>query len=287
MKYNLNFLSKLRSNIIAIVLLAVAIVLIANKLVLWGAGFLVAGLVVFGIQQLIQLNVKVSRFEDNINGLEEKNHELFKINSKLAEENAFLKERHFHVTQIKSILELNMFEIDAKFKRSVNRIEQANDREIRYIGSLNVSLRAKYGIDCRELRFKYLPESDELIVANIDPRFLSFGNRKLEWEFFEALEYKRQVPFTGKKWMTGDDLSAGAERLKEEIRLQTEHSLENGPEEFSWIMGPIREKVENTLRIMFKGICSNILIAQQADDTFVMIDNLRIDTPETLKTETR
>jgi hypothetical protein len=283
MKYKINILSKFRSNIIAIVLLAVAIVLIANKLVLWGAGFLVAGLVVFGIQQLIQLNVKVSRFEDNINGLEEKNHELFKMNSKLAEENAFLKERHFQVTQIKSILELNMFEIDTKFKRSVNRIEQSNDREIKYIGCLNVSLRAKYGIDCRELRFKYLPESDELIVANIDPRFLSFGTRKLEWEFFEVLEYKRQVPFTGKKWMTGDDLSAGAERLKEDIRLQTEHSLENGPEEFSWIMEPIREKVENTLRIMFKGICSNILIAQQADDTFVMIDNLQIDNPETQK----
>ena len=83
--------------------------------------------------------------------------------------------------------------------------------------------------------------------------------------------------------MTGDDLSAGAEKLKEEIRLQTEHSLENGPEEFSWIMEPIRENVENTLRIMFKGVCSNILIAQQADDSFVLIDSLRINNPEARK----
>lgn len=283
MKNKINILTKIRSNITAIVLLAVAIILIANRLVIWGAGFLAAGLIVFGIQQLIQLNVKVSRFEDNISGLEEKNQDLIKMNAKLAEENAFLKERHFQITQIKSILELNMFEIDTKFRRSVNRIEQANDREIKYVGCLNVSLRAKYGIDCRELRFKYLPESDELIVANINPKFLSFGNRKLEWEFFEALEYKRQLPFAGKKWMTGDDLSAGAEKLKEEIRLQTEHSLENGPEEFSWIMEPIRENVENTLRIMFKGVCSNILIAQQADDSFVLIDSLRIDNPEARK----
>jgi len=283
MKNKINILTKIRGNIIAIVLLAVAIILIANKLVVWGAGFLAAGLIVFGIQQLIQLNVKVSRFEDNINGLEEKNQDLIKMNAKLAEENAFLKERHFQITQIKSILELNMFEIDTKFRRSVNRVEQENDREIKYIGCLNVSLMAKYGIDCRELRFKYLPESDELIVANINPKFLSFGNRKLEWEFFEALEYKRQLPFTGKKWMTGDDLSAGAEKLKEEIRLQTEHSLENGPEEFSWIMEPIRENVENTLRIMFKGVCSNILIAQQADDSFVLIDSLRINNPEARK----
>lgn len=283
MKNKINILTKIRSNIIAIVLLAVAVILIANRLVIWGAGFLTAGLIVFGLQQLIQLNVKVSRFEDNINLLEEKNRDLIQLNTRLTEENAFLKERHFQITQIKSILELNLFEIDTRFRRSVNKVEQHDDREIKYIGCLNVSLKAKYGIDCRELRFKYLPERDELIVANINPKFLSFGNRKLEWEFFEALEYKRQIPFTGKKWMTSNDLSAGAERLKEEIRMQTEHSLENGPEEFSWIMEPIRENVENTLRIMFRGVCSNIRIARTADETFVIIDDLRIDRPETQK----
>jgi hypothetical protein len=179
---------------------------------------------------------------------------------------------------------LNLFEIDTRFKRSINRLEQGDDKEFRYIGCLNVSVRAKYGIDCKELRFKYLPENDELVVANINPKFLSFGNRKLEWEFFEALEYKRQVPFLGKKWMTSDELSSVADRLKEEIRLQTEQSLENGPEEFSWIMEPMRENVESTLRIMFKGVCSKIRFARTADESFVIIDNLRIDNDETLKT---
>jgi hypothetical protein len=277
-------MSNLKSYILVIVLLAVAIILFANKLLLWGAGFLAAGLIVFGIQQLIQLNVKVSKFEDNISGLEEKNQNLVKINEKLIEENAFLKERHFQITQIKSILEMNLFEIDTRFKRTLNKLEQTADREVRFIGSLSVSLKAKYGIDLKELRFKYMPESDELVVANINPRFLSFGNRKLEWEFFETLEYRRQLPLTTKRWMTSDDLAERAERLKEEIRLQTEHSLESGPEEFAWIMEPIRENVENTIRIMFRGVCRNIHIAERADKTFVPIEEIKIDRLQEQKT---
>ena len=205
------------------------------------------------------------------------------MNEKLMEENAFLKERHFQITQIKSILEMNLFEIDTRFKRTFNRTEMLNDREIRHIGSLGVSLKAKYGIDLKELRFKYLTESDELIVANINPRFLSFGNRKLEWEFFETLEYRRQLPLTGKRWMTSDDLAEKADKLKEEIRLETEHSLESGPEEFAWIMEPIRENVENTIRIMFRGICSNIRIAELADKSFVPLEGIRLEKLEEQK----
>ena len=264
-------------------ILLVAVILLANKLLVWGAAFLAAGLIILGIQQLIQLNVKVSKFEDNISGLEEKNQSLARINEKLAEENAFLKERHFQITQIRSILEMNLFEIDTRFKRTVNRTENLNDREIRHIGSLGVSLKAKYGIDLKELRFKYLPECDELIVANINPRFLSFGNRKLEWEFFETLEYRRQLPLTGKRWMTSDDLAEKADRLKEEIRLETEHSLESGPEEFSWIMEPIRENVGNTIRIMFRGLCSNIRIAELADDSFLPLEGIRLEKLEEQK----
>jgi len=264
-------------------ILLVAVILLANKLVIWGAAFIAAGLIILGIQQLIQLNVKVSKFEDNISGLQEKNQDLAKMNEKLIEENAFLKERHFQITQIKSILDMNLFEIDTRFKRTVNRTEMLNDREIRHIGSLGVSLKAKYGIDLKELRFKYMPESDELIVANINPRFLSFGNRKLEWEFFETLEYRRQLPLTTKRWMTSDDLAEKADRLKEEIRLETEHSLESGPEEFSWIMEPIRENVENTIRIMFRGICSNIRIAELADNSFVPLEGIRLERLEEQK----
>jgi hypothetical protein len=283
MKKSIFTMTGLKRYLLVAGILLVAVILLANKLLIWGAAFLAAGLIILGIQQLILLNVKVSKFEDNISGLEEKNQGLAKLNEKLMEENAFLKERHFQITQIKSILEMNLFEIDTRFKRTVNKTEQFNDREIRYIGSLGVSLKAKYGIDLKELRFKYMPESDELIVANINPRFLSFGNRKLEWEFFETLEYRRQLPLTVKRWMTSDDLAERAEKLKEEIRLQTEHSLESGPEEFAWIMEPIRENVENTIRIMFKGICSNIRIAELADNSFVPLESIRLDRLEEKK----
>ena len=283
MKKSIFSMTGLKSYLLVATILLVAVILLANKLVVWGAAFIAAGLIILGIQQLILLNVKVSKFEDNISGLEDKNQGLAKMNEKLMEENAFLKERHFQITQIKSILEMNLFEIDTRFKRTFNRTEMLNDREIRHIGSLGVSLKAKYGIDLKELRFKYLTESDELIVANINPRFLSFGNRKLEWEFFETLEYRRQLPLTGKRWMTSDDLAEKADKLKEEIRLETENSLESGPEEFAWIMEPIRENVENTIRIMFRGICSNIRIAELADKSFVPLEGIRLEKLEEQK----
>ena len=69
MKRSIFKMSNLKSYILVIVLLAVAIILFINQFAIWGAGFLAAGLIVFGIQQLIQLNVKVSKFEDNISCL--------------------------------------------------------------------------------------------------------------------------------------------------------------------------------------------------------------------------
>jgi hypothetical protein len=60
---------------------------------MWGLCVLAAALIIFGIQQLIKLNVKVSLFEDSIKNLDEKNSLLQVQNKKLIEENSFLKER--------------------------------------------------------------------------------------------------------------------------------------------------------------------------------------------------
>ena len=66
----------LKSYLLVATILLVAVILLANKLVVWGAAFIAAGLIILGIQQLILLNVKVSKFEDNISGLEDKNQGL-------------------------------------------------------------------------------------------------------------------------------------------------------------------------------------------------------------------
>lgn len=267
-------MNALKRNLIFIILVAIALVLLFNKLILWGIAALIAGLVVFGIQQLIRLNVQVAQFQGTMDELKNENELLKTRNEKLAEENSYLKDRQFQITQIKNILELNLFEIDTKFTRSVNKEEKIDNRTLKYFGSLNVSLTAKYGLDIKELRFKYIPENDELIVANINPKFLSFGNRKLEWGFFEIFEFRSQNPLAEKRWMTSDDLSKYAETIKENYRVTTESSLEKGPEEFGWIYNPIRQSMVNAIKILFGGICRNISIAEQPDDTFENIDNL-------------
>lgn len=258
-------------------LVIIALILLASKAIIWGLAAMGIALFIFGIQQLINLNVKVTQFEGDVVRLEDRNKALLKEKLKLEEENTFLKERHFQITQIKSILELNLFEIDTRFTRSVNKKEIINERNIKYFGSLNVVVKAKYGIDCKELRFKYIAEKDELIVANINPKFLSFGNRKLEWDFFEIYEFRNQNPLAEKRWMTSDDLYKYANRIKENYRVDTEKSLENGPEEFEWIYNPIRKNVENTIKVLFGGLCNKILIAEKPDDDFVPLEEVKFE----------
>ena len=278
MNYKLKkiMIKKNKHYLIFALIMILAIFLLTSKLILWGLAVFAGGLIFLGIQQLINLNVKVSQFQSNMDTLDQKNNDLLKQNIKLKEENNFLKDRHFQITQIRSILELNLFEIDTKFSRSVSRQEKINDRDIKYFGSMNVSLTAKYGIDCKELRFKYDGVNDVLSVGNINPKFLSFGNRKLEWDFFEIFEYKNIIPLTGKRWMVSDDLSQYAAGIKEEYRLNTENSLEKGPEEFAWIHTPVKNNVESLVKILFSGLCRNISIVDNPDNSFVQIDNLNL-----------
>lgn len=268
---------KYRQYMIVVLIIILAIFLLTNKLILWGLIVFAAGMIVLGIQQLINLNVRISQFQGNMDVMDEKNNELQKLNLKLQEENNYLKDRHFQITQIRSILELNLFEIDTKFTRSVSRQEEINGRNIRYFGSLNVALTAKYGIDCKELRFRYDAVNDVLSVADINPRFLSFGNRKLEWDFFEILEHKSIFPLTGKRWMAVDDLQEFAGRIKEEYRLDTERSLQSGPEEFTWIHAPIKNNVENLIKILFSGLCRNIEIVEKSDSSFIALEKLTLN----------
>jgi hypothetical protein len=270
-------MKSIKSYLIVAALVLLSIILLSNKLIMWGIGVLTAALIILGIQQLIKLNVKVSLFEDNIKNLDEKNSTLQVQNKKLVEENSFLKERHFQITQIRSILELNLFEIDTKFTRSINNQEEIDYKNIKYFGSLNISLKAKYGIDCKELRFKYDQENNVLTVANINPKFLSFGNRKLEWDFFEIYEYRGQNILADRQWMTSDDLYQYANTLKEKYRVSTENSLESGPEEFSWIYTPIKQNVESAIKVLFKGLCPNIEIIDKADDSFIQLEKLSFD----------
>lgn len=272
-----NIFKKNRQYLIVVLIIILAIFLLTNNLIIWGLIAFAAGLIILGIQQLINLNVRVSQFQSNIDTLDEKNSELLKQNMRLKEENSFLKDRHFQITQIRSILELNLYEIDTKFTRTVNKREKIDNRDIKYLGSLSVSLTAKYGIDCKELRFKYDEITDVLSVANINPKFLSFGNRNLEWDFFEILEYKNIIPLTGKRWMSCDDLSDYAGKIREEYRLSTEKSLVRGPEEFEWIHAPIKNNVENLVKILFSGLCRNIKIVDKSDSSFIELDKLTLN----------
>ncbi len=49
---------------------------------------------------------------------------------------------------------------------------------------------AKYGIDIHELRIRYDRDRNEVQVANVKPKFLSFNDFDYEWKIAEVMEYK-------------------------------------------------------------------------------------------------
>ena len=61
-----------KSYLIIAALVVLAIIMLTGKLIVWGLAVLGAALIILGIQQLINLNVKVTLFEDNIKKLDEK-----------------------------------------------------------------------------------------------------------------------------------------------------------------------------------------------------------------------
>ena len=64
-------------------LVLIALILLASKAIIWGLAAMGIALFIFGIQQLINLNVKVTQFEGDVVRLEDRNKALLKEKLKL------------------------------------------------------------------------------------------------------------------------------------------------------------------------------------------------------------
>ena len=74
--------------------------------------------------------------------------------------------------------------------------------------------------------------------------------------------------------MVSYDLFEYANKVKEKYRMSVETSIEKGPEELEWIYKPIRQNVENAIKVLFRSMCPNIEIIDKADESFLPIEKL-------------
>ena len=270
------FFSANKWNFIFWILIILGVLILIKGLVIFGAIVALIGITTWIFRQLLKDRDTRKDSDRRLNDLELSYKSLKGEHDKILEENNYLRHRNFQITQIKSILELNLFEIGTSFTRSINNMENYNGFQIKYFGCLKISLKAKYGIDFKDLRFKYISEDDELLVANANPKFLSFANRKLEWEFFEMLEFRGQNSWADKTWMYSktNNLLRYVDNVKENYRRSTEESLENGPEEFNVLLTPMKQKIESTIKLLFSSFCKRVTVVDHADDSFQQLDNI-------------
>jgi hypothetical protein len=252
----------LRFYLITGLLILVGLILLLNKTV-------VAGLIIIGIAAFIFLlwELFLKEKEKQIDALNKEIQRIKSENSLLKEDITELSNRKLNISEINSILDLGLIEVDTNFKRTVNRELQEGDKSVQFIGVLHVDFIAKYGVDFRKLLFKVDEEKSEICIANANPQFLSFSKRNCVWEIAEILEYNK--PFFGSNhWKTNPKLDKLANQIKEEIRIKTERETENGPVELGWIISPLRKHVETAISLIIGIKGYNIRFTELDSDNY-------------------
>lgn len=256
-------------NYIYITLLVIAAgILFFNEMALYGLIILGVGLLAYILWQQILRN-KESTIESLRKRLETNQSELHEIKEELEE----LRNRRLKISDIKNILDLGLMEINTNFTRTWNKQFSHNKQEVHFIGALRVDIVAKFGINLQELRFKFLPELNELLVANVNPKFLSFSDLDYTWEISELLEYKK--PYLGANhWKKTEKLQSLGQSIKEDLQNRIHQEVKNGPEELEWVLKPLKKQIKNTLHILLGGNERKILIVSDYDDSFVPPESL-------------
>ena len=212
-------------------------VLVLNK-------FLVYGLVVFGVGAagLGAYHLFMKGKDDEINRLRTQLKDSDRASNSLKSENTELRNRKLNISEIKSIVDLGLMEVNTNFTRVWNEKAEHENKHIRFLGALTVSIVAKYGLDMKDLRVKFNEEKNELTVANILPKFLSFSDLNYDWKIAEVLEY--DVPILGeKRWQTTKDLESLNSEMKENYRKRINEEVRNGPVELEWMLTPLKKQV--------------------------------------------
>ncbi len=253
---------RIKIYLILAAVIVVALVLVLNK-------FLAYGLIVFGVgaAAVAAYQLFLKQKEDEIHRLKAELKKTNRATEALQSENTELRNRKLNISEIKSVLDLSLMEVNTNFTRVWNEKSEYNKKSIRFLGALQVSIVAKYGLDLRDLRVKYNEENNEITVANINPKFISFSDLNYDWKIAEVLEYS--TPLIGEKhWGTSKELESLNSEMKENFRKRIHEEVKNGPAEMEWVLAPLRKQVAGALEMIFDAKGSRIRIVEQFDESF-------------------
>ena len=251
-------------------IIALAVVFIVKDFLILGFILIAIAILIFGIWRLF-----IKKKEEEIEHLNSRLKKAERKKKVLQEENDELRNRKLNIAEIKGILDLGLMEINTNFTRAWNKKFNHNDKNVHFIGALQVTVIAKYGIDMKDLKLRYNGETNTLSIANINPRFLSFNDLAYHWKISEIMEYRE--PLLGKEhWRKSKDLHELKSQIQERLRERTHYEVKNGPEELAWVTEPLKKQIEGTLGLLFGASDRTIEIVDNFDESFVSLEQYTI-----------
>jgi hypothetical protein len=134
-------------------IVGVSLVLILNKLAVYGLIVFAVGSVAMGAYHLL-----IKQKDDEIHNLKTQLKESDKTTISLKSEHTELRNRKLNIFEIKSVVDLSLMEVNTNFTRVWNEKIEQDKKKIRFLGALQVSIVAKYGLDLKDLQVKFNEE---------------------------------------------------------------------------------------------------------------------------------
>ncbi len=183
-----------------------------------------------------------------------------------------LKSRKMNVVGLKNIMEVGLIEIDTNFTRTWNEKYEYEGKDLHFIGALQVKLKAKYGVNLKDLQIKIDHPSKQIFISGLQPKFLSFADINHEWKIFEMMEHKKRPWIISNYWKKSDRFQELLNQKMEKKRKGVYDEIKQGPEEIKWMIEPLYQQVENTMRILLNRGDYQIDFIEQAQADFVPLE---------------
>ncbi|MDA3905077.1 MAG: hypothetical protein PF484_03285 [Bacteroidales bacterium] len=132
----------------------IIIILLFNKMFAIAFVILGVGALIWFLSEFL-LKDKQKR----INSLNDELLSLKADKSKMEKEIEDYSKRKLNISGVNTILELGLFEVNTNFKRTINKQFKVKDKNVQFIGVLNVDFIAKYGVDFRKIMYKIIIRS--------------------------------------------------------------------------------------------------------------------------------
>ena len=261
-------LKNIKLNLTLIAIITVAVLFLINHFIAYAVVTIVFAMIIY-----ILWNLFLRNKESEIRQLKKTVEKTGKDIDYLQVENEELRHRKLNVTDINHIIELSLVEINTSFTRTYNEEIETDNKKIKFIGALKVQIKAKYGIDLKEMKL-FFPKNENVVkVANVTPKFLSFSSRRFKWEISEMLEYKEKV-FGSDHWRSTKASENITKDIMEKKRQSLEEEIENSPEELAWIMEPLQKQIITSLEMILETSGRKVEIVDNFDKKYLSLEEL-------------